>query len=103
LEPPQAEQGNEIAHMQAVGRRVEASIERERPRGQAFLELTHVRAVLDQMAPLQILKKVHGIRQIERGIYRGGGGPAQGETVLFKWPKALNRKKLQVLRLARPT
>ena len=63
LKPSQREQGNKIADVQAVRRRVEAAIKYDRL-GEAFSQLLCVRAVGDEAAPFQFIKNAHAQRLI---------------------------------------
>ena len=61
LKPSQREQGNEIAGMQTVRRRVKAAVKRDR-RGNFLFQFRRVGAVGDEAAPFQFFQNAHAQR-----------------------------------------
>ena len=59
LKPAQRQQRHQVAHVQAVGGRVEPAVEGDRARADAFGQLRRVRAIRQQPAPLEFFQNVH--------------------------------------------
>ena len=57
LEPPQDQQPDQVADVQAVGRRVAAVVERQRPRGQAIGQRLAVGRVVHEAAGLEVVEQ----------------------------------------------
>ena len=61
LKTAQRQQRHEIAHVQAVGRRVEATVQRD-GRGEFLFQFHRVRAISHQAAPFQFIDDAHAVR-----------------------------------------
>ena len=59
LKPPQGQQRHQVAHVQAVRRRIESGVKDDRAGLQAFLQFRRVRAIGHQPAPFQFFKYIH--------------------------------------------
>ena len=60
LETPQGEERNQVADVQAVGRRIEAGIERDGPFGQPPRQAVSVGAVSVETSPRQFAENIWG-------------------------------------------
>ena len=60
LKPAQRQQRHQVADVQAVGRGVEAAVERDRARADALGQFLRVGAIGQQAAPLEFFQDVHG-------------------------------------------